>query len=110
MLKKYDVLTWLKKHNLLYTQIQLPDSHKNLIIEELYSEYQFNDAVSHTALLTQIKDPDTYYEQFTIYPMYEKRINKSSTALYQMLKVQDIPMDNRQNFRLVMFSRFVPIW
>jgi len=27
--------------------------------------------------------------------MYEKKINKSSTALYQMLKVQDIPMDNR---------------
>jgi len=38
---------------------------------------------------------DQYYEQFTIYPMYEKRINESATTLYQMVKIQDVPLDNR---------------
>lgn len=61
--KMSNVLTWLKKHNPLYAQIQLPESHKNLFIEELCeTEYQLNDTVPHAVLLTQIKDPEIYYE------------------------------------------------
>ena len=33
--KVYDVLIWLKEHNPLYAQIQLPNSHKNLLTEKL---------------------------------------------------------------------------
>ncbi|XP_067204789.1 uncharacterized protein [Linepithema humile] len=50
----------------------------------------------HEALLTQIINDNDNYEQYSIYPLYEKRENKTATALYQMLKIQDIPMDNRE--------------
>lgn len=94
--KVYEVLTWFKEHNPLYAQIQLPKSHDDLLTDKLNDiEYQLNNDVQHVALLTQVTDPDTYYEQFTIYPMYEKRTNESSTALYQMLRVENIPIDNR---------------
>ncbi|XP_077272806.1 uncharacterized protein LOC143903224 [Temnothorax americanus] len=59
------------------------------------------DATSNNqreAMLTQILDEsqDSYYEQYTIYPLYEKKSCQSATALYQMLKVQDLPLDNRE--------------
>jgi len=48
-------------------------------------------------MLTQIiDDNDIYYEQYTIYPLYEKKACKTATALYQMLKTQDLPLDNRE--------------
>lgn len=47
------------------------------------------------ALLTEMSQTDEYYEQFTIYPMHEKRINETATALYQMVKIEDIPLNNR---------------
>src|SRR5580765_2088899 len=51
------------------------------------------------AILTQVTDEnDGYYEQYTIYPLYEKKANKTSTALYQMLKIQDLPLDNREQY------------
>lgn len=94
--KVYNVLTWLKEHDPLYAQIQLPLSYENLLTEELCdTEYQLNDIVSRKAFLTQIEDSEAYYEQFTIYPIYEKRTNETPTALYQMLKIQDMPIDNR---------------
>jgi len=31
-----------------------------------------------------------------LYIHYEKRTNKTATALYQMLKIQDLPLDNRE--------------
>lgn len=49
----------------------------------------------HKALLTQMSQSDEYYEQFTIYPMHEKRINESAITLYQMFKIEDTPLDNR---------------
>ena len=86
--KVYEVLTWFKEHNPLYAQIQLPKSHDDLLNDKLNDiEYQLNNDVQHVALLTQITEPDTYYEQFTIYPMYEKRTNESSTPTQQWKSV-----------------------
>ncbi|XP_029162230.1 uncharacterized protein LOC114933816, partial [Nylanderia fulva] len=50
------------------------------------------------AMLTQVTNAenDGYYEQYTIYPLYEKKANKTATALYQMLKIQDLPLNNRE--------------
>ncbi|XP_029160319.1 serrate RNA effector molecule homolog, partial [Nylanderia fulva] len=50
------------------------------------------------AMLTQVTNAenDGYYEQYTIYPLYEKKANKTATALYQMLKIQDLPLNNRR--------------
>jgi len=53
--------------------------------------------LNNQAMLTQITD-DSYYEQYTIYPLYEKKSRESATALYQMLKIQDLPLDNRVKF------------
>lgn len=48
------------------------------------------------AMLTQIlNDDNSKYENFTIYPLYDKRINDTSTNLYQMLKIDDKSLDNR---------------
>ncbi|XP_036140477.1 uncharacterized protein LOC118644866 [Monomorium pharaonis] len=51
------------------------------------------------AMLTQVTDDkDSYYEQYTIYPLYEKKTRESANALYQMLKIEELPLDNREKF------------
>lgn len=62
------------------------------------------------AMITQVTDGnDGYYEQYTIYPLYEKKANKTSTDLYQMLKVQDMLLDNREkNLDLMCFPDLYP--
>jgi len=51
----------------------------------------------HKAMLTQIiDDNDDYYDQYTIYPLYEKKSHESAVNLYQLLKIQDLPFDNRK--------------
>jgi len=41
----------------------------------------------HEAMLTQKDEDDSYYEQYTIYPLYEKKENQTATALYQMFRI-----------------------
>jgi len=61
------------------------------------------------AMLTQKEENDSYYEQYTIYPLYEKKENKTAIALYQMLKIQGIPLDNREkNLDLMCFPDLYP--
>jgi len=39
----------------------------------------------HNAMLTQIiDDSDDYYDQYIIYPLYEKKFHESATNLYQI--------------------------
>ena len=62
------------------------------------------------ALLTQVVDDDennSYNEQYTIYPLYEKKRNETATALYQMLKVHELPLDNREKSLDLLCSRFI---
>jgi len=45
----------------------------------------------------------------TIYPLYEKKSRESATTLYQMLKIQDLPLDNREkNLDLLCFPDLYP--
>jgi|GEM_PF-3635344 len=126
--KVWCALNWLKYHNPIYRDIELPKSYKDLLPDNL-SEVQFQDqqinpssdqgvndlnlncmnatnnkeqkpyldidVEKKSALLTQMSQSDVYYEQFTIYPIHEKRINATATDLYQMLKINDVPLDNR---------------
>ena len=99
----------MKKINSLYEKIVLPNSPDKLRTKDLrdftfrINETQVNNnKVSENderkelpAFLTQTKS-DTFYEQYIIYPMYEKRINKESTALYQQKKVKDIAIESRR--------------
>lgn len=61
------------------------------------------------ALLTQVLQSDKIYEQFTIHPLYEKRPDETITNLYQMLKIQDMPLDNcHENLDLQCFPHLYP--
>jgi len=113
----WTALVWLKQNNPIYSDIMLPTSPENLLHSELQNiEFQEHDSESYDkdlekineeneknniskkeykALLTQMSQTNQYYEQFTIYPMYEKRINESATTLYQIIKIQEVPLDNR---------------
>ena len=47
----------------------------------------------------QITKDSDINDQYTIYPMHAKRIdNESAFKLYQMLKIEDVPMDNRYKY------------
>ena len=57
------------------------DSEKNT------DNYQFIDnaiAKIKSAMLTQKEKTDEFYEQYTIYPINENRVNGTSTYFYQM--------------------------
>ncbi|EZA57993.1 hypothetical protein X777_02001 [Ooceraea biroi] len=125
--KVFEALTWLKCNNPFYSDIVLPDTHNELCLEKL-DDVQFqieetendkecvfddcnlsnkdiemqetkDNVDQHKAMLTQIIDESSYdYEQFTIYPLYEEKSNKTDTALYQMLKIQDLPLDHREKY------------
>ena len=131
--KIFDALMWLKNNNPLYSKIILPNTPDELDLKELNSlefqeqenenvkenilDEQYKD-VEHVvpdqpqALLTQVTDNkknDNYYEQYTIYPLYEKKSNKTATALYQMVKVQELPLDNREKcLNLLCFPDLYP--
>lgn len=116
--KVWTALIWLKQNNPIYSDIILPTSLENLLRNSELQNVEFQEHDSeffdknleeddkendknntskkkYEALLTQMSQTDQYYEQYTIYPMYEKRINESATTLYQMIKIQDVPLDNR---------------
>lgn len=106
--KIYEALTWLKKNNPLYRSIQIPDEEKllddidlNLIDSELNddddqnvrkSEVQMGD---EKKMITQKSELDDFYENLTIYPLVESRMNADPARVYQLLKIRDENIDNR---------------
>ena len=99
----------------LYSEIVLPESH-NLLLNAKLPDTEFQEAVAANdnnnesiedvevetlnmdennkrALLMQMSQSDSYYDQFTIYPMYNKRINESAKSKL---------MSNHSQFRLIM--------
>ena len=106
--KVWHALHWLKIHNFLYSQINIPLHHEELLsilnnqqlqfdVEpENTDENQVSDDVENNeiannekvaALLTQKDECDPFYEQYTIYPLYGSKMNETDTKLYQMLHV-----------------------
>ncbi|XP_067205359.1 uncharacterized protein [Linepithema humile] len=130
--KVFKALQWLKENNPHYSEIRLPASSDDLLNEKLQeTEYQIvddggeesnNDEIDEVvedtvqqikdndqivlkrkAFLTQITKDSGINDQYTIYPMRVKRIdNESALKLYQMLKIEDVPMDNRYKYLDVM--------
>lgn len=47
-------------------------------------------------MITQKDETDDFYENMTIYPVVEKRLNVEPTKIYQFLKVIDDNIDNRE--------------
>ena len=125
-------LSWLKVHNHLYANINLPSSSESLqqLISQLpsneFSENKtaiINNEISnkdsdseksntnnikknkdlnieeeHDGFLTQTSQSANFYRNFTIYPMYDNRINETATSLYQQVKVFDIALNKATNF------------
>ncbi|KAL6420061.1 hypothetical protein ACFW04_011918 [Cataglyphis niger] len=69
-------------------------------MKEIKNEMMIEVALGQQkAMLIQVTDEnDGYYEQYTIYPLYEKKTNKTASTLYQMLKIQEMPLKNRQQY------------
>jgi len=99
----YRALLYLKQNNFHYTNIILPENSDNLldnIGQILNHKVEPNDnekeLQNQSAFLTQVtEDNEDIYEQYTIYPLHEKKQNSTACALYQMLKVNAAPIDNR---------------
>ncbi|XP_044005441.1 uncharacterized protein LOC122850347 [Aphidius gifuensis] len=78
-----------EKHMTIQSSQSDDEDHNN--IKEIYE----NDLLKRRAILTQVDHSELDYEQFTVYPLYDKRMNKTATDIYQMLKIQEEPLDPR---------------
>ena len=121
----------MKDNNPHYSEIRLPASSDDLLNNKLQkTEYQIvdnesdndevdevvEDTVQHNkdnnndqtvlkrkAFLTQITEDSGINDHYTIYPMQGKRMeNESALKHYQMLKIEDVPLDNRYKYLDVM--------
>ena len=71
--------------------------------EDINSEERLKEPVAETsshdhgaAMLTQRNKDDEFYENFTIFPVNDKRKNKIGAEMYQMLKVDEENLDSRE--------------
>ncbi|XP_070517886.1 uncharacterized protein [Cardiocondyla obscurior] len=119
--KVFNALKWLKENNPICKQIILPNTPEELCLNNmkenefkiekdenteknnLKSDVKINkiklenkDYKNNKGMMSEVNENDNYYEQYTIYPLYEKKINKSVSALYQMLKIEELPINNRE--------------
>jgi len=63
--------------------------------EMVCQDKEIEDAEIFQAMLTQKEPTDKYYEQYTIHTLNEPRKNSKATDLYQMLKIDANPIDQR---------------
>lgn len=64
-----------------------PLNNSNLQMQEITGDAEVT-LHQRDAMLTQKDENDSYYEQYTVHLLYEKKENKTATALYQILKIQ----------------------
>ena len=115
--KIWRALHWLKCWNPLYAEIIIPSPEQILnTLQDLELQYQDNskdtDKIDNkddneeeneneatnlplAALLTQKYQSDSFYEQYSIYPLHDKKMNNTDTKLYQMLKIYATALDVR---------------
>ena len=92
--KVYNALRKLKQINHLYSAIVMPGEPHELQLEKQIEEFS---ATSGDAMIQQIPESEetTLYEQYTINILHAPRQNEKATALYQLLKVNEAPLDSR---------------
>ena len=92
--KVYSALQKLKEINHLYCGIKMPVEPYELQLESQIEEYT---ATPGDAMIQQIAENEetTLYEQYAINALHAPRQNERATALYQMLKVNEAPLDTR---------------
>ena len=95
--KVYRALQKLKEINHLYSAIVMPGQPHELQLERQIEEFS---ATSKDAMIQQIAENEeaALYEQYTINALHAPRMNERATALYQLLKVNEAPLDNRAKY------------
>jgi len=111
--KVFNALLKLKKINPLYALIQLPGAPEELHIGEQIDEGSYGEPLSTSgeAMVEEIAENEeqSYYEQHTINPLHTPRENKKATTLYQMLKVNEAPLDScMKNLDMLCFPDLYP--
>ncbi|KAF8792848.1 hypothetical protein HNY73_004397 [Argiope bruennichi] len=77
----------------MYIMVREDNIHH--IVDQLESQVD-NVVEGNDGLLTQVtSEKMADYEQYTIYPLHERRRNAPISELYQMLKVNAAPIDSR---------------
>ena len=91
--KVYRALQKLKEINHLYSAIVMPRQPHELQLERQIEEFS---ATSEDTMIQQITESEetALYEQYTINALHAPRMNKRATALYQLLKVNEAPLDS----------------
>lgn len=114
--KVWRALKWLKSNNELYKNIILPqeDDCAQLIngvevnvveqsedcnindqsnSDNLYLlQHHVNSEIRKNAMLTAKSATDSFYNQYSIHPVYDNRLSEKSSTIYQMLHVRDEPL------------------
>lgn len=117
--KIYNALIWLKTNNPLYVDINLPNAEAfeallygiDLNIMDIPDTELENDGneiemqvEDEKKMITQKSEDDDFYENLTVYPVIESKMNADPTQVYQMLKIRDENIDNREaNLDLMCF-------
>ena len=93
MHKVYRALEKLKSINHFYSEIVMPGQPHELQLDRHVEAFA---ATSKDAMIQEIAESEeaTLYEQYTINPLHAPRQNERATALYQLLKVNEAPLDN----------------
>ncbi|KAF0722505.1 ATP-dependent DNA helicase PIF1-like, partial [Aphis craccivora] len=90
-----------KENNIDFKEVSKQNEGIELNIEEQTNLHAF---------LTQRDINETFYEQFTIHALNEPRKNAKASELYQMLKINENPIDNRdKELDLKCFPAIYPI-
>lgn len=67
---------------------------QNLTHDIVANENNIEVKNEYSILTPVTEDKEDIYEEYTIYPLHEKKQNGTASTLYQMLKVNAAPIDN----------------
>ena len=90
----YHALEKLKSINHFYSEIVIPGEPHELQLDRHVEAFA---ATSGDAMIQEIAESEeaTLYEQYTINALHAPWQNERATALYQLLEVNEAPLDNR---------------
>ena len=90
----YRTLEKLKSINHFYSEIVMPREPHELQLDRHFEAFA---ATSGDAMIQEIAESEeaTLHEQYTINALHAPWQNERATALYQLLKVNEAPLDNR---------------
>lgn len=60
-------------------------------------------------MLTEKSESDAVHDEYTVYPLHENRTNESASTLYQMLRIENSPLNERsKNLDVLCFPDLYP--